>query len=192
MHSQAKPVRTMDSPHLQSSTYPQRVRTNSNLSVNSASYPGGIRKRSTSRSRAISTSQADRLQQLALDDPDQADFQSGPPVSAGLQWITPQHSPQPHIFSEPSNVEPFPQWTVPTPPRSDSGVPTLSVDASEDPATTGVSSSQSFNFETQPTTSAEMRFVVILCILRKHHQLMPEQLVRLPVALSVRYQPIRV
>lgn len=147
----------MDSPHLQSSHPLQRMRTNSNLSVHSVDHRGAVRKRSTSRNRSVSTSNADRLHHLALDQSNQGDNSGLPPTSIGLQWITPQHSPQPQVFSE-SSVEPFPQWTVPTPPRSDSGLPTVSVDANEVPVTTGISSTQDFHFD-QPTASAEMRLV---------------------------------
>lgn len=145
----------MDSPHLQYSMQSQRVRTNSNLSAHSVDNRGGIRKRSSERSRSVSASQADRLQQLVLEQSNEAGFQSIPTTS-GIQWITPQHSPQPHSIFPESSIEPFPAWTVPTPPRSDSGVPTVSVDATDDPTTTGISASQDFTFA-QSTTSAEMR-----------------------------------
>lgn len=145
----------MDSPHaFQSPTGLQRMRTNSTLSVQSANNRGAIRKRSSSRTQQISASHAERLHQLALD---QAENSSLPSASIRSQWITPQQSPQPHAFVQPS-LESYPQWTVPTPPRSDSGVPTVSVDASEVPVTTGISSTQDFNFE-QSTASADMRLV---------------------------------
>ena len=147
----------MDSPLLQSSNPLLRMRTTSNLSVHSVDSRGAIRKRSLSRSRSVSTSQLDRLHQLAVEQSTQPNGSAPPPTSIAPQWLTPQHSPQPHDFPEPS-VETFPQWTVPTPPRSDSGVPTVSVDVNEVPVTTGISSSHDFTFD-QPTASAEMRFV---------------------------------
>ena len=144
----------MDSPQLQSSHPLQRMRTTSNLTVHSVNSRGAIQKPTLSRARSVSTSQAERLHQFALD---QSDHHPLPPTSIAPQWITPQHSPQPHLFADPP-VEHYPQWTVPTPPRSDSGVPTVSVDANEAPVTTSISSTQDFDFE-QPTASAEMRFV---------------------------------
>jgi len=149
----------MDSPHFQSTSYPQRVRTDSNLSVQSIDNRGAIRKRSTERprDRSVSASHTDRLYQLALEQSSQTDA-SVNSSTTGLQWITPEHSPQPQsLFAEPS-LEPFPTWTVPTPPRSDSGVPTVCVDVSDKPAVTGISVSTSFRFD-QPTTTAEMRYV---------------------------------
>ena len=147
----------MDSPHLQTSNILQRMRTSSNLSVHSVDNRGAIHKRNSSRSRSISASQLDRLHQLALEQSNQPNGSAPPPTSIAPQWLTPQHSPQPQVFSE-SAAEPFPQWTVPTPPRSDSGLPTVSVDSNEVPVTTGISSSHDFNFD-QPTASADMRFV---------------------------------
>lgn len=149
----------MDSPHLQSAAQPYRMRTNSNLSVHSVDNRGAIRKRSNERSRdrSVSASQVERFNQLALEQSTQADVHSLAAAS-GIQWITPQHSPQHQpLFLEPS-IEPFPTWSVPTPPRSDSGIPTLAIDVTEEPVTTGISTSTDFHFD-QPTTSAEMRFV---------------------------------
>ena len=145
----------MDSPRLQSSHPLQRMRTTSNLSVHSIDNRGAVQKRTLQRTRSVSTSQADRLHQLALQQGNLGDNNPLPPTSIAPQWITPQHSPQPQIFSEPP-VEHYHHWTVPTPPRSDSGLPTVSVDANEVPVTTGISSTQDFNFD-QPTASAEMR-----------------------------------
>lgn len=145
----------MDSPHLQSPHPLQRMRTTSNLSVHPVDKRGAIQKRSIQRARSVSSSQAERLHQYAFDQINPVDIHSLPPTSIAPQWITPQHSPQPQLFSEPP-VDPFPQWTAPTPPRSDSGVPTVSVDANEVPVTSGIGSAQDFNFE-QPTASAEMR-----------------------------------
>ncbi|KAK4908909.1 hypothetical protein LTR49_022272, partial [Elasticomyces elasticus] len=159
----------MDSPYLQSASQPQRVRTNSNLSVRSIDQRAGIRKQSFDRSRSVSTSQVDRLQQLALDC-EQPDFQPTPNTAGyQYQWITPRHSPQPeNIFSEQSEnlfseqpVESYPAWSVPTPPRSDSGLPTVCLDGTEEPVTTGISLSQSFAFDA-PTTSAEMSSLGLL------------------------------
>ena len=145
----------MDSPLLQASHNP-RMRTNSNLSVQRVDSRGAVQKHtSTSRHRSISSSQIDRLHHLALQQSNQSEINSLPSSSIGLQWLTPQHSPQPQGFSE-ASIEPFPEWTVPTPPRSDSGVPTLSVDSSEVPVTSGLSSADFHSFE-QPTASAEMR-----------------------------------
>lgn len=148
----------MDSPSLQPSSHLQRMRTSSNLAVHSpVDSRGAVRKRTSSRHRSVSTSQVDRLHQFALGQSNHTNNNPPPPNSLGPQWITPQHSPQPQVFSEPS-IEPFPQWTVPTPPRSESGLPTVSVDANDEPVTTGISSTQDFNFE-HPTASAEMRYV---------------------------------
>lgn len=147
----------MDSPHLQSSSQVQRTRANSNLSVHSFDGRGAIRKRSSERSRdrsisASYCSQADRLRQLALDQATQPDV-SNLVSTSGIQWITPEHSPQTQPFTEPS-VEPFPHWTIPTPPRSDSGVPSVSIDADDKPVTTCIDSD--FQFD-QPVTSSDMR-----------------------------------
>ena len=147
----------MDSPHLQSSSsHLHRMRTNSNnLSVySSVDSRGAVRKRGQpqSRTRSVSTSQAERLRHLAVE---HADIRPLPPTSLPPQWLTPQSSPQPQIFAEPT-IESFPQWTVPTPPRSDSGIPSLSVDANEETITTGISAHHDFRFE-QQSTAADMR-----------------------------------
>lgn len=150
----------MDSPQLQSTHSLHRMRTNSNLTVHSpVNNRGAIQKRTldNARNRSVSTSHAERLHQLALDQSHQGDTVI--PTSIAPHWITPDHSPQSQpIFTEQPVVDHYPQWTVPTPPRSDSGVPTVSVDANEVPVTSGITSTQDFNFE-QPTASAEMRFV---------------------------------
>lgn len=146
----------MDSPYLQSTSNVYRPRANSSLSVHSPSNPTGIRKRSVSRGRSVSASQTERLHQLALDGSATPDLQPLPPAATSAQWFTPQPSPQPQLFPDSTFIETLPQWTVPTPPRSDSGVPSLSIDASEDPLTTCVSSSQDYTFQTN-TTAAEMR-----------------------------------
>lgn len=148
----------MDSPYLQShqsASDLQRMRSGSNLSVQSLDNRGAIRKRSWSRPRQLSSAQVERLHQYALDQANQANgafFQSN---AIGNSWITPQQSPQPQGFTD-SGIEPFPQWTVPTPPHSDSGVPSVAIDANEEPVTSTVSTSQDFSFS-QPTASAEMR-----------------------------------
>ena len=150
----------MDSPHLQSYAQPLRVRTNSNLSVHSIDQRGGIRKRSLERSRSPSTTQVDRLHQLALGQTE--DFtQSSPFAVSGTHWITPQHSPQLEAIYNAPSLEAFPAWSVPTPPRSDSGLPTVSIDAVDQPVTTCDSihssyHSSNFDFDL-PTTSADMR-----------------------------------
>lgn len=148
---------TMDSPLLQSCSLPQRTRTSSNLSVHSYDGRGAIRKRSfeRSRDRSVSVTQAERLHQLVLDQATQPDVCALTSTS-GIEWITPEHSPQPQtLFSEPS-IEPFPTWTVPTPPRSDSGGPSVSVDTNEESVTTSISSSTDFSFD-PPVTSSDMR-----------------------------------
>ena len=151
---------TMDSPHLQSPPHLQRLRTNSSLSVHSAvDSRGAIRKRSSERTRSTSnSSQVHRLQHLSLDHADQFISQPVTLASFGVEWFTPQHSPQPQsIFPDSSSLEPFPTWSAPTPPRSDSGVPTVSLDANDEPVTSGNCVSQSNLSFDPPVTSAEMR-----------------------------------
>ena len=154
----------MDSPSLQSTTnsHPQRVRSHTSFSAQSSTVNnrGAIQKRTNDndRNRSISVSQADRLYRLSAEQ--QANFEHPIPSTAGgIQWITPQHSPQPQAFTSEQLIEPFPQWTAPTPPRSDSGIPTLSVDANEEPVTTGISVAPEFAFEQPSASSAEMRCV---------------------------------
>ena len=155
----------MDSPSLQPSL---NLRNSSN---NLAVHPpvdvrGAVRKRTASRHRSISTSQVERLHQLAVQQSNHTNT-SLPPNALNPQWITPQSSPQPqNVFSTEHSVEPFPQWTVPTPPRSDSGLPTVSLDSNEAPVTTGISSTQDFNFG-HPTASADMRYDSFCAILTK-------------------------
>lgn len=147
----------MDSPYLQSTAPIYRPRTNSSLSVHSSANPTGIRKRSVSRVRSTSTSQAEHLHRIVLDGSATPEFQPPlPPSSTSAQWFTPQASPQPQLFPDSGLVDTLPQWNVPTPPRSDSGVPSLSVDASEDSLSNCVSSAQDYTFQTN-TTTAEMR-----------------------------------
>lgn len=145
----------MDSPLRQSSPPSYRSRTDSSLSVHSKSFYSGIRKRSSSPSH-YSTLQAERIQQ-ALQPYSTPDFQPTSLVSAGLQWVTPQHSPQPHLFPDHTATESFPQWSAPTPPRSDSGAPSLSVDATKESTVSGNGSTQPFDFG-QSTSNADMRY----------------------------------
>ena len=145
----------MDSPLRQSSPpSSSRSRTDSSLSIHSKSYYSGIQKRSSSPSH-FSAAQAERIQQ-ALNPYSTPDFQPSSLISSGLQWATPQHSPQPHLFPDQTAPESFSQWAAPTPPRSDSGAPSLSVDASKESSTSGTSSTQTFDFG-QSTSTADMR-----------------------------------
>lgn len=145
----------MDSLRAQSPSQLHRIRTDSNLSV--YSNKSRIERRSSStRARSVSTSQADRIHQLVLQADQKEPNSSLRPTAFGTHWLTPQHSPQPQYTSD-TSVEPFPQWTVPTPPRSDSGLPTVSVDVNDQRATTGLSSTQDFDFD-PPTASADMRY----------------------------------
>nr|POE96953.1 hypothetical protein CFP56_63778 [Quercus suber] len=129
-----------------------RTRTDSITSGHCAAIDqnGAVQKRrSQQRERSVSTSQAHRLHQLAYNQPDsQPSFAT---TLLPLNWITAQHSPQQHhVFN--SSIDPFPNWTAPTPPRSDSGVPPLSIDANDDSVTC---SPQAFSFP-PTTTSPEM------------------------------------
>ncbi|PPJ54529.1 hypothetical protein CBER1_02513 [Cercospora berteroae] len=153
---------TMDSPSLQSTCInPNRIRSQSSFSTTSSiNARGAIQKRSShaDRSRAISVSQAEKLLQYAAEQSGQADLEHPIPTSTalgGIQWLTPQHSPQPHSFTAEPSLEPFPQWTAPTPPRSESSFPTVSIDCNDEPVTTGISVAPDFAFE-QPSVSAEM------------------------------------
>ncbi|KAF1824951.1 uncharacterized protein K489DRAFT_145753 [Dissoconium aciculare CBS 342.82] len=161
----------MDSPAaFQSpSSHPSRSRaqTNNLSRPRTTSYAvavdsrGAIQKRSrqNDHTRSISLSQ-DRLFRLATE---QSNAQFVPPTTSipdpslglQLQWITPQHSPQPQGFSEPV-IEAFPQWSVPTPPRSDSGIPNV-VDADDSSACIG--SSAGFDHFEPATAAEEMRCV---------------------------------
>lgn len=149
----------MDSPTRQRSPNLGHTRTHSSLSARSTAYPLGIRKRSSPRARAISVSQNERLEQLVFDQSSTSspDFQPIPQAPLNLQWLTPQHSPQPQLFPETVSIEPFTQWNVPTPPRSDSGVPTLSIDSNEEQSNSDTGCSQPFDFGPM-TTSAEMTY----------------------------------
>ncbi|KAJ9620942.1 hypothetical protein H2203_007528 [Taxawa tesnikishii (nom. ined.)] len=136
----------MDSPYLQASSsfgY-TRPRANSNLSAHS-SDSRGIRKRSLSRSRSISLSQAERLERT---------LRLSPESTGSSHWITPQPSPQLQPFVD--TYEADPTWAIPTPPRSDSCVPTLTVDAANEPLPVSTGPECTFNFNAPATTSADM------------------------------------
>lgn len=174
----------MDSPLSQGPTQLHRMRTYSNLSVHSIDGHGAIRKRTPSLSRTTSTPQIERLYQLALEQSNCSDS-TGVSLTSAPRWLTPHSSPQPHIFSD-SNVEQFPEWGVPlTPPRSDSGLPTVSVDVNEVPVTTGLSSSTVSPFDHNSTASADMRFVSTLRP-NKDNKLTRPQLTWLSLALAIR------
>lgn len=155
----------MDSPSFQSLAQAPRVRAHSTYSAQSSiNKHGAISKRShnDNRDRSISASQADRLYNFAAEQSNttQADLDQGtinPSSTLGIQWLTPQHSPEPQGFETEEPSLPYPQWTAPTPPRSDSGVPSVSVDFNDLPVTTGISIAPEFAFE-QPTSQAEMRY----------------------------------
>ena len=156
----------MDSHPLQSSSPFQRARATSNLPLQSIEARGAIRKRSSERYRdcSISSSQAERLHQLALDPWSQADS-SALTSTSGLQWITPEHSPQAQpLSSEPSisdaSIEALSAWSVPTPPQSDSGVPSFCLDSNEKPAIPASASPADFQLDQAPTSS-EMRYVLL-------------------------------
>ncbi|KAM0717424.1 hypothetical protein Q7P37_007276 [Cladosporium fusiforme] len=140
----------MDSPIRQASPNHLRTRTDSSFSVQSTSLYPGIRKRSSSPSH-FSAAQTARIQQ-AFQPFSTSDFAPNSLVSAGLQWITPQQSPQPHLFPDTTVAESLSQWTVPTPPRSDSGLPPLSIDANKD---SGVVPTQDNDFG-QSSNNVEM------------------------------------
>jgi len=145
----------MDSPLRQSSPPSNyRSRVDSSLSVHSNSTYAGIRKKSSSPSH-FSAAQAERIQQ-ALNPYSTPDFQPSSLISSGLQWVTPQHSPQPHLFVDQTATESFPQWAAPTPPRSDSGAASLSIDANKESTTTESNPSQTFDFG-QTTSTTDMR-----------------------------------
>ncbi|RMX92878.1 hypothetical protein D0867_14411 [Hortaea werneckii] len=149
----------MDSHPLQSSSPFQRARATSNLPLQSIDARGAIRKRSSERPRdcSISSSQAERLHQLALDPWSQADS-SALTSTSGLQWITPESSPQAQpLLSEPSisdaSIEALSAWSVPTPPQSDSGVPSFCLDSNEKPAIPASASPADFQLDQAPTSS---------------------------------------
>jgi hypothetical protein len=177
----------MDSPLRQSSPPSFRSRTDSSLSVHSKSFYSGIRKRSSSPSH-YSTLQAERIQQ-ALQPYSTPDFQPTSLVSAGLQWVTPQHSPQPHLFPDHAATESFPQWSAP--PRSDSGAPSRSVDATKESTVSGNGSTQPFDFG-QSTSTADMRYASLESNLTAWHPADTQQFTRLPPTVAVRHQPVRI
>jgi hypothetical protein len=180
----------MDSPLRQSSPPSFRSRTDSSLSVHSKSFYSGIRKRSSSPSH-YSTLQAERIQQ-ALQPYSTPDFQPSSLVSAGLQWVTPQHSPQPHLFPDHAASESFPQWSAPTPPRSDSGAPSLSVDATKESTTASSNgSTQPFDFG-QSTSNADMRYACLGVMLKAWQFANNQQFAWLPPTVPVRHQPVRI
>jgi hypothetical protein len=179
----------MDSPLRQSSPPSFRSRTDSSLSVHSKSFYSGIRKRSSSPSH-YSTLQAERIQQ-ALQPYSTSDFQPTSLVSAGLQWVTPQHSPQPHLFPDHAATESFPQWSAPTPPRSDSGAPSLSVDATKESTVSSNGSTQPFDFG-QSTSTADMRYAFHESKPKATQPADTQQFTWLPPTVSVRHQPVRV
>ncbi|KAI7577321.1 hypothetical protein KC316_g10350 [Hortaea werneckii] len=149
----------MDSHPLQSSSPFQRARATSNLPLQSIDARGAIRKRSSERPRdcSISSSQAERLHQLALDPWSQADS-SALTSTSGLQWITPESSPQAQpLLSEPSisdaSIEALSAWSVPTPPQSDSGVPSFCLDSNEKPTIPASASPADFQLDQAPASS---------------------------------------
>ncbi|EMD00166.1 hypothetical protein BAUCODRAFT_119725 [Baudoinia panamericana UAMH 10762] len=138
----------------------QRVRTNSSL-THILDRRGAIHKRTPERPRSVSASQAERLHQLALEQSGTSDLGTISATS-GIQWITPQQSPEPQSVFADSSLEPFSTWTIPTPPCSDSGVPNVSLDLNnEDCRAVGISASEVFQF-TQPTTCSEMSSLGLL------------------------------
>lgn len=156
----------MDSPVSQQSSSSvsfQRMHPHPNYSTPSVSRGAIHKPRTSSLSRTVSASHADRLYQLALDQSNQTDNNQVSYLPSTEHWITPQSSPQQQRqqnYCEPS-IQPFSGWTIPTPPRSDSGLPVVSVDANEVPVTTGISAPTDFSYDDQPTAaSAEMRYVV--------------------------------
>lgn len=134
----------------------QRLRGNSIHPLQAINNHGAVRKRTVSeRSLSESVAHAERLHSiLALGQCANSTSHATAPTS-GLRWPTPHPSPQPEPILADASVEPFPTWTVPTPPRSDSGIPTVSIDVNDEPARAGIRASNDFQFD-QPTTSAEM------------------------------------
>lgn len=155
----------MDSPSIQQATIqPGRDRSHTSFSTQSTvNNRGAIQKRSHDSNRTISVSQAEKLYQFAADQQNQLDLEHPTiPTSTagGIQWITPQHSPQPQSYQPESSLEPFPQWTAPTPPHSDSGILSISVDASDDPVTTGISVTPEFAFEEPAAEMSSLGFLL--------------------------------
>jgi hypothetical protein len=144
---------------------PTRLRAHSSYttpqsSFSSIDHRGAIHKRShNDRSQSISSLQADRLYQLAADQANHLDglHDSNNNSSSDVRWITPQHSPELTGFTSAPPIDPY-QWTAPTPPHSESGIPNVSIDVNDEPATCAPRDYS--NFE-QPTVSAEMRYVLL-------------------------------
>lgn len=128
-----------------------RPRSSSNLSVYSPE-PRGIRKQSISRSRSDSTSKIAQHPEL-LPTQIRLDLDLSPAPSLRNSWSTPGDSPQPHSYFDLVNQNPS-VWSVPTPPHSDSGLPSLISD-SGDSTFTATSSDNLAKYD-PPTTSAGM------------------------------------
>lgn len=120
---------------------------------------GGIQKRTAlPRDRSVSTAQAERLHHLAADQAHQPSNRSVNSPALSAHWLTPQPSPQPHAYPAESSAEALPQWTVPTPPKSDPGVHQIMTIGSNDvqaPAGTF----DHFDQSAAAAASAEMRCV---------------------------------
>ena len=120
---------------------------------------------SRARSSSSHNNHAERLYNLALDLAPSAtsNSQSITPTSAGLNWITPLPSPQTHPYNT-TNIDPIPEWTLPTPPRSDSGVPPACIDTSKDPiVAASLVASPELAFD-EPSNNSEMRFVASVLV----------------------------
>ena len=148
----------MDSSHLhQPGNIPRMRSTISGNSLRPVDHRGAVQKRTTPRHRSISTSQVDRLTQLIFEQQSQSNqLDSFPSPVVTSQWLTPQPSPQPQVFPSEASIEPFPHWTVPTPPHSDTGIAAVAFDSHDLPVTSGIDSGHFDSFE-EPTASAEMR-----------------------------------
>lgn len=135
----------MDSPTLQpASSTTSRIQIHSSYTPRSSiDERGAIYKLSSNDSRrSISPSQAERLLHFATNS---TNLENCSTSATGIEWITPEHSPQLNAYPPvESTIESFPQWTVPTPPRSDSGLPNASIEESN---------AQAFNDFEQPVTS---------------------------------------
>lgn len=180
----------MDSPSSLQYTNPPRSRASSYLTSphsSTADHRGAIHKRSyNDRPRSISSLQADRLYHQATDQADHiADLNGSNPLSNGdIRWITPQHSPQLTGFTTAPPIDPYPLWTAPTPPQSDSGLPTVSFDANEEPATCAPS-----DFFRQPTAEMRYDFIKLLCFVIL--QLTRLQLSRILASVTIRQLAVR-
>lgn len=154
-------------------------------------HRAAVQKRTTApRNRSISSAQLDRLHNYALEQANSSNSASLPSPSVTAQWITPQPSPQPQLFPDASTVDAFTNWAVPTPPRSDSGVPNVTFDSSDIPVTAGITASDFEQFQ-QSATASEMRSVVLI-----HHSLLHSlkiaQFVGILVTLAIRIRHNRV